>query len=483
MKKRMNLKKLVCGMLFMIIVVGAVIIGGSSAQAATATNKVPITAYVKGYSSVRTYRSVGGSATGWIYSSDKCTILNVYSSGWCRVKYPASSGYRTAYTYSSYFFADTNFSASTTKPGKNMSVYGKPNLTKKVGTTYSSDNILLTGKSGGRQQIIYPVSGGYKLGFVSGSIAPAVNYAPIIYNGTTSEIEPYCFDAKYYADTYPDLKAAFGYDEQQLLRHWHKYGIKEGRGASPVLDLKYYMANNADLRKAYGATNYTKAYQHFLKHGYAEYRASSKYYYGDYYRRKYSDLSPYDSKFLVRHYLKHGISEGRYANTVKYTPVSNTSSATLLSPVPSGCKFSKKTNDNGWYGYHDINRNVSKSTPVYAITDGTVTYKQAYRVYGGVKKLTSYGNYIEFTSSNGVYKAKYCHLNQFVGVNQIISSSNTKRASGSTGVYNLGSRAVKRGDIIGYVGTTGNSSGIHLHFELRKNNSRIDPTSVFPGLK
>ena len=38
---------------------------------------------------------------------------------------------------------------------------------------------------------------------------------------------------------------------------------------------------------------------------------------------------------------------------------------------------------------------------------------------------------------------------------------------------------VKRGTIIGYVGNTGNSTGPHLHFELRKNNRRIDPL-IFP---
>lgn len=160
----------------------------------------------------------------------------------------------------------------------------------------------------------------------------------------------------------------------------------------------------------------------------------------------------------------------------------NVVTTTLASPVPSGAKFSQKTDDNGWYGYHDINRGVSTGTKVYAIADGTVTYKQAYRVYNGVEYLTSYGNYITFTSADGTYTAKYCHLNGFEGATLKIPSSRTKDVSGSVGTYSRGTRTVKKGECIGYIGATGHASGVHLHFELTKKGTRIDPTSVFPGL-
>ncbi len=40
------------------------------------------------------------------------------------------------------------------------------------------------------------------------------------------------FDYKYYADTYPDLKAAFGYDQNALWNHYVQFGQKEGRKCS-----------------------------------------------------------------------------------------------------------------------------------------------------------------------------------------------------------------------------------------------------------
>jgi murein DD-endopeptidase MepM/ murein hydrolase activator NlpD len=69
-----------------------------------------------------------------------------------------------------------------------------------------------------------------------------------------------------------------------------------------------------------------------------------------------------------------------------------------------------------------------------------------------------YGNYIRIRHANG-YKTAYGHMSRLApGV--------------SDGVK------VRQGQIIGYVGTTGLSSGPHVHFEVLVNNSFVDPMSI-----
>lgn len=125
-------------------------------------------------------------------------------------------------------------------------------------------------------------------------------------------IEDLIFDANFYADKYPDLKAAFGYNRTALFAHWTANGLKEGRTSSYVFDPVYYLKNNSDLSAAFG-TNYTQAYQHFLTYGYNEGRASSPVYKGSYYQNYYSDLKTMNFYTLIQHFLGYGIQEGRRA--------------------------------------------------------------------------------------------------------------------------------------------------------------------------
>ncbi|MFG6328823.1 MAG: M23 family metallopeptidase [Lachnospiraceae bacterium] len=83
---------------------------------------------------------------------------------------------------------------------------------------------------------------------------------------------------------------------------------------------------------------------------------------------------------------------------------------------------------------------------------------------------------------NLAHLSLYAHLDKFNNITQKIPSSNTKRASGSTGSYTLKTKNVKKGGTLGYIGMTGNATGVHLHFEVWKNGKRTDPSSVIKGL-
>ncbi len=126
---------------------------------------------------------------------------------------------------------------------------------------------------------------------------------------------------------------------------------------------------------------------------------------------------------------------------------------------------------------------ISAGTPVYAPGDGAIYCYQIMGNYKGKFTTVSYGNVIFWLGNiNGKrYGAKFAHLQSFKGCSLKYASEQTY---GSTTVKknnvvvvtnrrneNCGSRQVKAGEIIGYVGSVGNSSGAHLHCELYINPS------------
>jgi len=86
---------------------------------------------------------------------------------------------------------------------------------------------------------------------------------------------------------------------------------------------------------------------------------------------------------------------------------------------------------------------------IYSAADGRITYRG---------KKGGYGNVIEIAHKNG-YKTLYAHQSRF--------KAGLKRGS-----------KVKKGQLIGYVGSSGVSTGPHLHFGLYKNGRAIDPSKV-----
>lgn len=90
-------------------------------------------------------------------------------------------------------------------------------------------------------------------------------------------------------------------------------------------------------------------------------------------------------------------------------------------------------------------------TPVYASGDGKVTRAN--------NELSGYGNLIEINHGYG-YETRYAHLSKY----------NVKQG-----------QSVKRGDIIGFVGSSGRSSGPHLHYEVHYLGNVVNPLNYYYG--
>lgn len=112
--------------------------------------------------------------------------------------------------------------------------------------------------------------------------------------------------------------------------------------------------------------------------------------------------------------------------------------------------FGGRANPFSGYGrdwHPGIDIAVDYGTPVYASAAG---YVQQAGWYGG------YGNYIRLGHDFG-YETAYGHMS---------------RLAVSAGSF------VKKGQVIGYVGSTGYSTGPHLHFEVLKNGEQVNPATL-----
>ncbi|GGA51925.1 hypothetical protein GCM10007416_26280 [Kroppenstedtia guangzhouensis] len=106
----------------------------------------------------------------------------------------------------------------------------------------------------------------------------------------------------------------------------------------------------------------------------------------------------------------------------------------------------------GYRNHTGVDFGASEGTPIYAAGDGVVTRAGAAR---------GYGNLIVISHGNGL-ETWYAHM-----------------YSHQIGVH-VGQR-VKRGDHIAGVGSAGNSTGAHLHFEVRVNGQPVNPVPYLGG--
>ncbi len=106
-------------------------------------------------------------------------------------------------------------------------------------------------------------------------------------------------------------------------------------------------------------------------------------------------------------------------------------------------------------GYTRMHRGVDfaapTGTPIYAAGDGNLAE---------AGRNGTYGNYIEIRH-NGEFSTAYAHLSRF-----------------ADGIKKGG--RVRQGQVIGYVGSTGRSTGPHLHYEVLQNGQQINPMAIKP---
>ncbi len=125
------------------------------------------------------------------------------------------------------------------------------------------------------------------------------------------------FDAKYYADSYADLKEAFGYDENLLYQHFLSYGLKEGRNMSPILNVVAYRKAYSDLNAAFG-DNWDAYVDHFFTFGAREMRDKGVLFNPVVYADAYGDIKAvYGNNLasIAEHYLTFGRAEHRILGT------------------------------------------------------------------------------------------------------------------------------------------------------------------------
>lgn len=99
--------------------------------------------------------------------------------------------------------------------------------------------------------------------------------------------------------------------------------------------------------------------------------------------------------------------------------------------------------------HNGVDYAAATGTPVNAVADGTVSFA-GYR--------SGFGKLIMVSHLNG-YKTYYGHLSRF-----------------NKGIHT--GKKVQQGDLIGYVGATGMATGPHLHYEMRRGSTPINPLSI-----
>ncbi|WP_202388799.1 M23 family metallopeptidase [Pontixanthobacter aquaemixtae] len=123
----------------------------------------------------------------------------------------------------------------------------------------------------------------------------------------------------------------------------------------------------------------------------------------------------------------------------------------LVAPVPGPISSRYGMRRHPILGYRRMHAGLdfraSRGTPIVAVTDGRVV---------GAGRMGGCGNAVRLNHAGGL-ATRYCHMSR---------------------IAVRGGQSVQRGQVIGYVGSTGLSTGPHLHYEMYRNGRSVNPASV-----
>jgi len=120
-----------------------------------------------------------------------------------------------------------------------------------------------------------------------------------------------------------------------------------------------------------------------------------------------------------------------------------------FSRISSGFAMRKHPISGTWKAHKGVDFAAVTGTPIRAAGDGVIDFAGVQGGYGNIVVIKHWGN----------YSTAYAHMSRF--------GSGIRKGT-----------KVSQGDLIGYVGTTGASTGAHLHYEFRVSNEARDPMSV-----
>lgn len=184
---------------------------------------------------------------------------------------------------------------------------------------------------------------------------------------------------------------------------------------------------------------------------------------------RYKDLEGYDNSDLVINtakrldiLTKQTVVQSRSLDEIERLAVNK---AALIEAIPTIQPVKNKdlTRIASGFGYRSdpftkarkmhfgMDFTAKRGTPVYATGNGVVKRADS--------RSSGFGKHIRIDHGFG-YISLYAHLSKY----------NVRRG-----------QKVKRGDIIGYVGNTGRSAGPHLHYEIIKDNKKINPLNFYYG--